>query len=85
MVEPKKVPMDLHSPPRAEQRHHRYERHGVSIEDPYNWLRDPDYPQVSKPEILAYLTAENDYFEAAMAPHKPLVDTLFEQMKGRIK
>jgi oligopeptidase B len=77
--------MDLQSPPRAETRPYRYERHGVAIDDPWHWLRDPDYPQVAKPEILAYLTAENDYFEAAMAPHKPLVETLFEEMKGRIK
>ena len=35
--------------------------------------------------MLAYLKAENDYFEAAMAPHKALIDTLFEEMKGRIK
>ena len=35
--------------------------------------------------MLAYLKAENDYFEAAMAPHKALTDQLFEEMKGRIK
>ena len=35
--------------------------------------------------MLAYLKAENAYFEAAMAPHQALVDTLFEEMKGRIK
>ena len=32
--------------------------------------------------MLAYLKAENDYFEAAMAPHKALTDQLFEEMKG---
>src|SRR3546814_3048279 len=36
-------------------------------------------------EILDYLKAENAYFETAMEPHKPLVRTLFEEMKGRIK
>ena len=35
--------------------------------------------------MLAYLKAENAYFEAAMAPHRPLIETLFEEMKGRIK
>src|SRR3546814_4312778 len=36
-------------------------------------------------EILDYLKAENAYFETAMEPPKPLVRTLFEEMKGRIK
>jgi oligopeptidase B len=77
--------MTLPSPPRAETRPHRYERHGHAIEDPYAWLKDPNYPTVEDPDILAYLEAENAYFEAAMAPHSALVDTLFEEMKGRIK
>ena len=35
--------------------------------------------------MLAYLKAENAYFEALMGPHKALTDQLFEEMKGRIK
>jgi oligopeptidase B len=77
--------MTLPDPPRAERRPFSYERHGVTIEDPYHWLRDPDYPKVERADILDYLRAENAYFEAAMAPRRPLVDTLFEEMKGRIK
>jgi oligopeptidase B len=69
----------------AEQRPYRYEHHGQPIDDPWHWLRDPLYPKVEDEQVLAYLRAENDYFEAAMAPHKALVDTLFEEMKGRIK
>ena len=72
-------------PPRAAQRSHSYERHGVTIEDPWAWIRDPGYPDVQDKDVLAYLKAENDYFEAAMAPHKQLTDQLFEEMKGRIK
>jgi len=72
-------------PPRAEQRPHSYERHGVRIEDPWHWLRDPGYPNVADEDVLAYLKSENAYFEAWMAPHKALVDTLFDEMKGRIK
>jgi oligopeptidase B len=75
----------LPTPPMAEQRPYSYERHGERILDPYHWLRDPGYPRVEDPEVLAYLRAENAYFEAAMAPHKPLIDGLFEEMKGRIK
>ena len=77
--------MTLPAPPRAEPRPYRYERHGHTIEDPYAWLRDPLYPKVEDEDVLAYLRAENAYFEAAMAPHADLVETLFEEMKGRIK
>ncbi len=59
--------------------------HGVTLSDDYAWLRDPKYPEVTDPEVLDYLKAENAYFESAMAPHTPLVETLFQEMKGRIK
>jgi oligopeptidase B len=75
----------LPAPPRAEQRPFSYERHGVTIDDPWAWLRDQDYPDVQDPDVLAYLKAENAYFEAAMKPHKALTEQLFEEMKGRIK
>jgi oligopeptidase B len=75
----------LAPPPIAARKPHRFTRHGHSVEDPWAWLRDPDYPTVEDPEILAYLAAENAYFEAAMAPHRPLVETLFAEMKGRLK
>jgi oligopeptidase B len=78
-------PTRLPAPPTAEQRPYSYEAHGVTIEDPWHWLRDPKYPEVDDEAVLAYLRAENAYFEAAMAPHQPLIDTLFEEMKGRLK
>ena len=73
------------TPPVAERRPHSFTLHGLRLEDPYHWLKDPGYPEVTDPEVLAYLEAENAYFEAVMAPHKPLVDRLYEEMKGRIK
>jgi oligopeptidase B len=76
---------DLPPPPVADQRQHAVTAHGVTWDDPYAWLRDPKYPEVTDPDVLAYLHAENDYFHAAMKPHQGLVDTLFEEMKGRIK
>ena len=76
---------DLPPPPVAATRPHSFTHHGVTIEDPWAWLRDPAYPDVKDEEVLAYLKAENAYFEAAMAPHAGLVDSLFEEMKGRIK
>lgn len=76
---------DRPEPPRAERRPFFYEAHGQKIDDPYHWLRDPRFPHVEDPEILAYLSAENDWFEAAMAPKAALVDTLFQEMRGRIR
>jgi len=78
-------PFSLPTPPTAEQRPYSYEAHGVTIEDPWHWLRDPKYPEVDDADVLAYLHAENDYFNAWAAQHKPLMDELFEEMKGRIK
>lgn len=75
----------LPAPPKAPQRPYSYERHGHRVEDPWHWLRDPGYPTVEDKDVLAYLNEENGYFEAAMGPHRPLVDTLFREMKGRIK
>jgi oligopeptidase B len=77
--------MTLPDPPRAEPRPYRYERHGYSVEDPWAWLKDPAYPKVEDEEVLSYLKAENAYFEAAMEPHAALVESLFEEMKARIK
>jgi len=73
------------TPPQAATRPHSFTAHGHTIEDPWAWLKDPDYPEVGDKDVLAYLDAENAYFEAAMKPHRALVDRLYEEMKGRIK
>ena len=77
--------MSTVTPPIAAVRPHAVTHHGLTHEDPYEWMKDPGYPQVSDAKILDHLTAENAWFEASMAPLKPLVDTLFEEMKGRLK
>ena len=58
--------------------------HDISVEDPYQWLRDPSYPNTDDPEVLDYLNAENDYYQAFLSPNKDLVETLFEEFKGRV-
>ena len=73
------------APPVAAQRPYSYEQHGVTIDDPYHWIRDQGYPKVDDPEVLEYLKAENAYFDAMMAPQAELVETLFHEMKARIK
>jgi oligopeptidase B len=78
-------PVEFPQPPTAAQRPYSYERHGVTIDDPWHWLRDANYPDVSDPDVLGYLHAENDYFHAWAKQHDALIDQLFEEMKGRIK
>jgi oligopeptidase B len=73
------------TPPVAERRPHSFTAHGITIDDPYAWIKDPGYPEVTDKNVLAYIEAENAYFETVMAPHKPLTDRLYEEMKGRIK
>lgn len=72
-------------PPMAEKRPHSFTAHGVTISDDYHWLRDPGYPNVGNREILAHLEAENAWFEAQMMPQAALTETIFQEMKGRIK
>ncbi len=78
-------PSDIPAPPSAEQRPYSYEQHGVTIEDPWHWLRDAKYPEVDDADVLAYLKAENGYFDEWKKEHQGLLDRLFEEMKGRIK
>ncbi|MGN6500446.1 MAG: S9 family peptidase [Tsuneonella sp.] len=73
------------APPRALKKPSSVTHHGVTVTDDYAWLRDASYPVVDDPEVLAHLEAENAWFEARMKPHEPLIDTLFREMRGRIK
>lgn len=77
--------MSEHVPPVAIRRPITLQRFGTSWTDDYAWLRDPAYPDVTDPEILGYLAAENAHFEAFMAPHADLVERLHAEMKGQIK
>ena len=77
--------MSLPLPPVAARKPQQASYHGVTIDDDWAWLRDAGYPEVTDTEVLGYLIAENAYFEAAMAPHAALVESLFLEMKGRIK
>ncbi|TMM48494.1 S9 family peptidase [Qipengyuania marisflavi] len=80
--QPAKPPVN---PPSADKRAHSYTHHGITISDPYHWLKDQGYPEVDDKDVLDHLKAENAWFETRMASQKGLVDTLFEEIKGRIK
>ncbi|WP_425594832.1 S9 family peptidase [Qipengyuania aestuarii] len=73
------------SPPTAEKRDYSYSHHGITISDPYHWLKDESYPTIDDAEVLEHLKAENAWFEARMAPQQALVDELYEEMKARVK
>ncbi|MBU2589017.1 MAG: S9 family peptidase [Alphaproteobacteria bacterium] len=72
-------------PPVAEKRAHTYTHHGITIEDPYDWLYDKSYPVVDDEDVLAHVKAENAYFEAKMEAQAPLTEALFTEMRARIK
>ncbi len=67
------------SPPRATQRPKTLVAHGHERIDPYFWLRDRE-----DPAVLAYLQAENEFTDSALAPLADLRQSLFEEMKARI-
>jgi oligopeptidase B len=77
--------MSGQSPPRAPVRRDQRSHHGLGRIDDYAWLRDPAYPEVTDPEIRAYLEAENAWFEQFMAPLRPEIDRLHAELKARIK
>ncbi|MEM6708981.1 MAG: S9 family peptidase [Pseudomonadota bacterium] len=72
------------NPPQASGKPLVHTRHGRQWSDPYAWLRDPDYPEVNRPEILAYLTAENDYFEHWRKGHGDSIEALADELRSRI-
>jgi oligopeptidase B len=73
---------DAAKPPVAARKAHVVESPNGGREDPYYWLRDDTRKD---PEMLAYLNAENAYFETYAARYKPLEAKLFAEIRGRIK
>ena len=65
--------------------------HGETLTDDYAWLRADNWQEVMrKPDLLdaeirSYLEAENAYTAAVLAPTDTLQETLFQEMKARLK
>src|SRR6476469_1795508 len=59
--------------------------HGVELTDDYAWLRDPAYPEVTDQAILAHLEAENRWFEGWKAGKNVQIETIYRELRGRIK
>jgi oligopeptidase B len=66
-------------------------RHGIVLTDEFAWLKDANWQAVMRdpglldPTIRAHLESENAYAQGALASTVPLQETLFAEMKGRIK
>ncbi len=77
--------------PKADIRPVTDTHHGITRTDNYAWLRDTDWREVMRdPDVLdgdirAYLEAENAHTAATLKPLDALRETLFGEMKGRIK
>ena len=67
-------------PPVADRRPHPRTHHGDTFQDPYEWLRDKD-----DPDVIAHLEAENRYTEARTAHLEELTDAVFGEIKARTK
>lgn len=65
-------------PPRAARRTHLRSHHGRTFEDPYEWLRD-----VESPEVRAHLAAENAWFDRCTASHHQLRQDLVADIEAR--
>jgi len=67
-------------PPMARVAPTELEMHGDVRVDDYYWLRERE-----NPEVIQYLTAENDYLDQVMAPTRELQETLYNEIVGRIQ
>ena len=79
-------------PPLAKRQPITIEQVGRTRSDPYHWLKDDNWQEVMKDpsllraDIRTYLEDENAFTKAELeTPTAALQDTLFKEMRGRIK
>lgn len=65
-------------PPVTEQREHIREHHGDTVNDPYEWLRDKE-----SPEVISWLREQNAYAEARTDHLTSLREQIFSELKDR--
>ncbi|MFK8037740.1 MAG: S9 family peptidase [Crocinitomicaceae bacterium] len=66
--------------PKISQKNHQFIEHGFKRNDPYYWLREKE-----NPEVIAHLSNENDYTKFKLKHTESFQETLFHEMKNRIK
>jgi oligopeptidase B len=67
------------APPIAEVQEKSHEKHGVTWNDPYHWMR-----QREDPRVISYLEAENSYTESQMGGTEALRKELYDEMLSHI-
>jgi oligopeptidase B len=79
------------APPVARIEPRVFEQLGRTRTDNYAWLKDDNWqevmrdPSVLRPDVRAYLDAENAYREAMMASTDALQERIYQEMRGRTK
>lgn len=76
---------EMIKPPVAEKRAHDVGMHGDKRNDEYYWLEGYFRKNADSTKVVNYLKAENKYRDTMLADIRGLRDTLFNEMKGRIK
>lgn len=66
--------------PIAPKKPHTITQHGQTRVDNYYWLRNRE-----DPEVLKYLHAQTEYLKNSMEHTKPLQESLYAEMKGRVQ
>ena len=83
--------VSMPQPPVARREPHSITQLGRTRTDDYFWMKDDNWqavmrdPSVLRADIREHLDAENAYSRAMLASTEDLQNTLFEEMKGRIK
>ncbi|MFN3537937.1 MAG: hypothetical protein ACK4Y4_10860, partial [Brevundimonas sp.] len=83
--------VSMPQPPVARRDPHSITQLGRTRTDNYFWMKDDNWqavmrdPSVLRADIREHLDAENTYSRAMLASTEELQNTLFEEMKGRIK
>ena len=72
-------------PPVADIKAHERNIHGDKVNDEYYWMYDFFGKGPDSTKVVDYLKAENDYLKKMMAGTDGFQESLFNEMKGRIK
>ena len=71
--------------PVAMQKEHLRTIHGDTVNDPYYWMYDYFGKGPDSTNVINYLKEENAYTDTMMAATRKFQESLFNEMKGRIK
>ncbi|MEO5893910.1 MAG: S9 family peptidase [Ferruginibacter sp.] len=77
-------PKNIHAPV-AEIKSKELIAHGDKRIDNYYWMNDYFKKGADSNKVVEYLTAENTYYDTMMSAGKTLQETLYTEMKSRIK